>query len=206
MKAPARQQRGTSFDPTDSRREMDELKARLSIFAVWTALHPGTKAPMRNGVYDTPWANNHGSFSIFKNGTAWKDHATGKGGDVITFIECSLNCTRGEAIRHAKQLAGMANRSVNNMARKFPVAPVIVGKEAAPAQQKKPLPKLFRPTSTDLKEWNDKRELGPTVAGLEIAVQRELLFMALTRDIDEAGKVWSDAPPSSSPTPLAAAP
>ena len=36
------------------------------------------------------------SFSIYNQGRAWKDHGTGKGGDVIEFVKVALGCDHAE--------------------------------------------------------------------------------------------------------------
>ena len=64
--------------------ELSEIKAAYRIPAAWRDLglpgQPGkcVPSPLR--------ADHKPSFSVFEDGTRYKDHATGDGGDVFDFI------------------------------------------------------------------------------------------------------------------------
>lgn len=47
----------------------------------------------------SPFRDDHKpSFSVFADGTAWKDHATGESGDVFTFLQLAHKCSFEEAL------------------------------------------------------------------------------------------------------------
>lgn len=50
----------------------------------------------------------HPSFSVFENGRAFKDHATGEGGDVVRFLQMASGLSPGDAIRQIIDMAGLA--------------------------------------------------------------------------------------------------
>jgi hypothetical protein len=72
-----------------------EAREKYSIPDLWQALglpgepKPSCKSPFRE--------DKQPSFSIFDNGKAWCDHATGQGGDVIEFLCAALQIDHREA-------------------------------------------------------------------------------------------------------------
>lgn len=69
--------------------DIADLKARYSILDAWPDLGlSGT--PGRNCPSPFPAEHKHGdrnpSFSVYADGTRWKDHATGQGGDVVDLV------------------------------------------------------------------------------------------------------------------------
>lgn len=67
-----------------------EARAAYNIPGAWAMLQlPGEP----NARCRSPFREDRNpSFSIFDNGRAWKDHATGEGGDLIEFIRTALGC------------------------------------------------------------------------------------------------------------------
>lgn len=71
-----------------------QAKANYTIYDLWPLLNlpgkpkPACKSPFRE--------ERHPSFSIFDGGKAWKDHATGEGGDVIDFVRVARAWTHAE--------------------------------------------------------------------------------------------------------------
>lgn len=168
-----------AFDPAASRLALERAKGAVSIFTAWAALGL-PKPPTRDGVYDAPWASNHGSLSIFKGGTAWYDHAAGEGGSVVDFIVRATGCDAAAAIRQLLDFAGMGDaraagpRHISAFLTPLPVAPRA---PESPAE-KKPLPEHRAPTVGELAALCRMRGLGPVWAGLEIMVRRGLLHVA----------------------------
>lgn len=148
---------------------IDELKARLTIPDVWRMLQlpgePGKScaSPFR--------PDKKPSWSCFENGTRWKDHATGEGGDVLDFIALALKCGNAEAIQWAREQCGGVMPSC---------APVThaPNKETKP----KPPPKLRPGTEAELEDLSERR--GFTLATLLDAQACGLLGFA-----DVFGKV-----------------
>jgi DNA primase len=82
-----------------------EAREKYTIPDLWQMLRlPGEpratcKSPFRDE--RTP------SFSIFDNGKAWKDHATGEGGDVVEFIKHALGCDYSEVRAWLRERIGI---------------------------------------------------------------------------------------------------
>ena len=82
-----------------------EAKERLTIHILWTLTFPG-EPPAKDGVYRSPFREDgNPSFSIFANGTRFKDHATGESGDAITFYAMARGIENREAVREFLNLA-----------------------------------------------------------------------------------------------------
>ncbi len=83
----------------------EEIKDRLSIEQVGRVLFPAwvsgksCKSPFRQD--RTP------SFSVFDNSRAWKDHATGDSGDVISFYEKATGFSFQESLKRLSVMAGV---------------------------------------------------------------------------------------------------
>lgn len=137
--------------------DIAELKARYSITRAWADLglgsQPGKCVP-------SPFREDRSpSFSVFEDGTRWKDFATGDGGDVIDFVKLALNGSTAEAIRWVKDRLGVARHA------------------RQPEGTRKPgpkLPPLRRGTAEELRELAERR--GFAVEALRLAEERGFLF------------------------------
>jgi len=89
-----------------------EAKERLTIPDVWQRLGLPGEARAQ-GVCKSPFRQDRSgaSFSIFKSGRMFKDHAEGDNaqGDVVCFIELATGCDRAQAMRTLVELAGMGH-------------------------------------------------------------------------------------------------
>jgi len=130
--------------------DLTAIKNGYTITAAWTDLGlpgaPGTcvPAPMR--------VDNKPSFSVYADGTRYKDHATGAGGDVLDFIMLATGCKIGEAIRFAEARLGISH----------PERQLHVPKKEGPK-----LPPLREGTANELRELSDRR--GFMLEGLRMA-------------------------------------
>ncbi len=87
-----------------------EAKARLSIFTLWRIQNLNGNPPAKDGVYRSPFREDgNPSFSIFANGTRFKDHATGESGDAITFYAMARGIENREAVKEFLTLATQWN-------------------------------------------------------------------------------------------------
>ena len=83
-----------------------EAKARLPIFSLWRILNFDGIPPAKDGVYRSPFREDgNPSFSIFDNGTRFKDHATGESGDAITFYAMARGIENRDAVKEFLNLA-----------------------------------------------------------------------------------------------------
>lgn len=79
---------------------ISELKARYTITQAWPDLgFAGEPAKTCRSPFpaEHQHGDNHPSFSVFSDGTRWKNHATGEGGDVFDLVRKA----RGTDIAHA---------------------------------------------------------------------------------------------------------
>lgn len=88
--------------------EIVEIKSRLTIPQVWTALNLSGQ-PSKSCCSPFRQEKNP-SFSVYDNGRKWKDFGSGDGGDVIAFVQHARNCSFKEALSYCAQLIGMAGR------------------------------------------------------------------------------------------------
>ena len=136
--------------------ELSEIKAAYRIPAAWRDLglpgQPGkcVPSPLR--------ADHKPSFSVFEDGTRYKDHATGDGGDVFDFIRQARGCNMAEASRFVQDRLGITRPECQ------PHAP----KKAAPK-----LPPLRDGTADELRELAERR--GFFVEALRLAESRGFL-------------------------------
>lgn len=85
------------------RLSIEEAKRRLTIFHLWEILeldgNPGRncRSPFRDDAKP--------SFSVYANGTHWRDFGTNEGGDAIDFLAVARNLTKAEACRQFITLA-----------------------------------------------------------------------------------------------------
>lgn len=83
------------------------LKERLTIPKLWEILQLGP-VPRSGQTVASPFRDDRNpSFSIFQNGTAFKDHATDEKGDVIEFYRLHAECSFQDAIYACAQFAGI---------------------------------------------------------------------------------------------------
>lgn len=138
-----------------------EIKERLTIAEVWRHLGLAGQPPARGcGVCDAPWASNHGSLSVFNDGRAWKDHATGEGGDVPAFIRRATNCDFPEALRIASDCLGGFHAAAPGVRQ--------VRSDVVKPWRPKPGPDTIRAlTESERLEWLRRRELGDNSRGLQ---------------------------------------
>jgi DNA primase len=73
---------------------------------IWRVLTLNGEPPVRDGVYRSPFREERNpSFSIFANGTRFKDHATGDSGDAITFYAMARGIENRDAVKEFLNLA-----------------------------------------------------------------------------------------------------
>lgn len=86
--------------------EISEAKNRLPIPKLWTILNLNGDPPPHDGVCRSPFRDDSTpSFSIYANGTRFKDHGTGEGGDAIAFYAIARGIDNREAFQEFLQLA-----------------------------------------------------------------------------------------------------
>jgi hypothetical protein len=80
--------------------ELKETIQRLPIPVLWSLLGlPGSIRPqccIRSPLRDD---DRNPSFSIYANGTRWKDHGTGEGGDAFDFYKAVTKTSGAHAVR-----------------------------------------------------------------------------------------------------------
>lgn len=83
-----------------------DAKARLTIPTLWRILNLNGEPPSKDGVIRSPFREERNpSFSIYAGGTRFKDHATGEGGDAITFYAMARGIGNREATKEFLALA-----------------------------------------------------------------------------------------------------
>ncbi len=114
-----------------ARHRLDEAKRRVGLSAFARSAGLGEIKP--NGVQRSPLREDrHDSFSATDD-RLWKDHATGEGGDVVSFIARATGCDTCEAIKHLLRLAGLD--------RNEPLPPVrLAPRPVTPPPEPKPTP------------------------------------------------------------------
>jgi len=129
----------------------------------------------------------HPSFSVFDNGRAWKDHATGEHGDAVDFLAKACGITLPEACRELIDLAGVGGSTLPRPSIASPrptEAPArsacaeTTGKPALPAD-------LAAPTADELDALAKLRHL-PDTCGLVAAVAAGHLRAGTFRGV----RVW----------------
>ncbi|OYW70317.1 MAG: hypothetical protein B7Z37_31075 [Verrucomicrobia bacterium 12-59-8] len=95
--------------PSSAYHDLPALKERLLIPEVWRRL--GLEGEPAERCRSPFRPDKNPSFSIYKGGRQWKDHATGQSGDVIDFIALARQLSKGDAVRLFLELAGVPPRS-----------------------------------------------------------------------------------------------
>lgn len=160
------------------RETLDTAKANVGIATVWHAL--GLLGEPRLSCRSPFREDRHPSFSISADGRLWYDHATGEGGDVVTFIATALGCDCSTAIHRLREIA---DGGLCEPIQLRPIAP------KPSTTYKKKLPDLVYPTFADVRALSELREW-PSVAAIEIAGVRGLLRMASIIDDGERIRAW----------------
>jgi hypothetical protein len=163
-----------------NRQELDTAKVRVGISAAWLAL--GLPGESRRSCCSPFRDDRHPSFSISPDDRLWHDHATGEGGDVVSFIIAATGSDHAAAIVRLKALAGGAVGTPPPLRRITPKA-----KESPPAP--KALPTLYTPTFSEVRSLAGLRGWH-LYAAFEIATARGLLRMASVRDAGEIVRAW----------------
>lgn len=137
-----------------------EAKTRLKIPQVWIQLRLPGKASKS---CCCPWRRDkHPSFSVFADGTRWKDHATGERGDAVDFFEQATGLSHYDACR---QFIAMASGSPPGL----PLRPKTHDQPVAPMA----IPALSQGT---WREWTNLAcARSVSVEAVKLAVQRGLL-------------------------------
>ena len=150
---------------------LERAKASITIADAWAALGlPGTpgkscRSPFRE--------ESNASFSIFDNGTRWKDFGSAESGDVVDFVGRARNCDARDAARWIIEKAGTA-------------APVQTKPE--PRRTLK-LPALDNGTFSEIRALQTARRL-PLNAGIEKLIQAGTLQFATLQDGAAAVRAW----------------
>lgn len=178
-----------------------EAKERLTIPDVWARLGlPGEARA--HGVVKSPFRDDRkgASFSIFKAGRMFKDHAEGDQaqGDVINFIELATGCDRAQAMRTLIELAGMGHQLERGSGQKSVASGPPVKLEPRPAQPERgtgwgfrrlpKLPETLPATAERVESLAKQRGLEPWA--ILAAVERGLL--AFVRHWDREGWMVRD--------------
>ena len=136
--------------------ELIQLKGAYRIPAAWRDL--GLPGQSGNCVA-SPFRQDHSpSFSVFDDGTRFKDHATGEGGDVFDFIAMGRGCNAAEAIRFVEDRLGITRPE---------------RKPDAAKKEGSKLPPLRAGTADELRALSDRR--GFAVEALRLAESRGFL-------------------------------
>jgi CHC2 zinc finger len=171
----------TKIWPTQSRQQLDEAKARLSISDAWRAL--GLPGETRRTCCSPFREEQKESFSIFAEDRAWHDFATGEKGDVVSFVKRATACTDAEAIRRVLELAGGITSPVALAPRHGPTKPVPVPYDGLRGLELQP------PTLAEIHALQDIRGW-PSTAGLELAARRGLLRFSDLKHRGETHRAW----------------
>ena len=103
--------------------KLSEAKHRLSIPQLWTHFQLPGKA-MKS--CRCPWRpDRHPSFSVFANGTKWKDHGTGQAGDALDFFQRVSGLSQPDACREFLRMASGGYISASSFPPTSPHRPII---------------------------------------------------------------------------------
>jgi len=103
--------------------KLSEAKHRLSIHQLWTHFQLPGKA-MKS--CRCPWRpDHHPSFSVFANGTKWKDHGTGEAGDALDFFQRVSGLSQPDACCEFLRMASGGYISASCFSQTSPQRPII---------------------------------------------------------------------------------
>lgn len=160
---------GPRFDPGPSGAEIaTKIKEWITIPMLAENLFPGW-LPAKSCL--SPFRDErNNSFSVYADGTRWKDQGTGEYGTVIDFYAKAHSCGEGHAIKALKEMMGGNSLS-----------PIIRAREAVPEEGEKQQyhPDLSVPTDAELDEISRRRSI--CVEALKIAVERGFLYTAILK-------------------------
>jgi hypothetical protein len=145
-----------------------DIRQRITIADLGRKFFPGWKSgkscrsPFRE--------DRNPSFSVYGNGTRFKDFATDDHGDVFDFYQLAIGCDRKQAFIELKELALGREPNV--------AAPIIRVPSTPKLEEKRTLfhPELEKPTNDELDTIWRLRGIG--IEGLQLAVSRGFLWMA----------------------------
>lgn len=163
---------------------LEEAKAALNVADAWCRLGLADK-PSKS--CRSPFREDRSpSFSVYENGHRWKDHSTGKGGDVADFVATALNVSLSDA---SKWLLEQTNARTN--ARSWPKAQRIAPAKPKPPEPRKPLalPVFERATISELHQLQELRGF-ELFAGLQILSKKGQLGFVNLPDGTERPRCW----------------
>lgn len=168
-----------SRPPLPIQSRLKDAKAALTIPDVWSRLSlQGEPSESCR----SPFREDHSpSFSVYENGTRWKDHATGEGGDVCDFVAAACNCSQSEAAKWIIEEAGSR--------------PAPRPKPKPKPRKKMEMPALEIGTAADLDALARLRNL-PGTDGLKELQDRQMLFFVNRNDAGEKVRAWLVTDPS----------
>ncbi len=172
------------MDTVFFRERLDEAKRRVGICEA--ASYLGIEGLRPDGSFRSPLREDrHASFSITAD-RLWHDHATGDGGDVVSFVRVATGCEIGEAIKRVIALAGLDADTplpAPSFAQRRPSLPRRPKRDALRGLE------LRLPAIGELVIIQHTRRW-PVFAGLEIAARRGLLCVAHVRHCRETHTAW----------------
>lgn len=165
---------------------LTEAMGRIDIDYAWNALglpgQPGKccKSPFRD--------DRKPSFSVFDNGKAWKDHATGEAGNVVDFVAAAKAISNGDACRWLISTArtGSPGPSLSPRPRR---KKGIESERSKEPRRPLNLPPLDRGSYGNVLRLQESRKL-PMNAGLELLIQRKVLQFGGMHDRCGPCRVW----------------
>ena len=163
---------------------LEHAKAAFTIDDAWSRLglsgHPAKscRSPFRD--------DRSPSFSVFDNGTRWRDHGTGEGGDVCDFLAAALNVDPSDA---ARWLLEQTNTRTSR--RDWPRMQTVAQAKPTPPEPRKPLvlPPMDKGTIAELAQLQRQRGF-QHFGGLQILIDRGQLRFATMRDGAESPRCW----------------
>lgn len=163
---------------------LEQAKAAFTIDDAWSRLglpgHPSKscRSPFRE--------DRSPSFSVFDNGTRWRDHGTGEGGDVCDFLAAALNVDPSNA---ARWLLEQTNTRTSR--REWPRVRTPLRANPKPAAAHKPLvlPPMDKGTIAELAQLQRQRGF-QHFAGLQVLLDRGQLGFANLADGNDSPRCW----------------
>ena len=148
-----------------------EAKARLDVSAVASKLFPHWKPATS---CKAPWReDNNASFSVYKNGQKWKDHATGEVGDAADFVAKALDISPEDGLKQFIEMAGGGYREQSRPTAR-PTAPLPPADSDDKRHKRAMWPAMELPTDNELEAIATLRRLpldGPHWASMDGALR-----------------------------------